>query len=74
MGSEVIGGHRQVIGVLRELEHEVDQERLIASVDVGNGTLTLIISETIGDSKNPVVEAARQLVGKRVRAARELNP
>jgi hypothetical protein len=74
MGAEVIGGHWQVIGALRKLEHEVDEKRLIASVDVGRGALTLFIKEKIGDLSNPVVEAARRLVGQHVRAAGDLNP
>jgi hypothetical protein len=69
-----MGGHWHTIGILRELTHEVDEKRWIASVDIGSGTLTLFINEKIGNISNPVVDAARQLIGQRVRADGEISP
>jgi hypothetical protein len=69
-----MGGHWHVVGILRVLTHEVDNGRFIASVDVGSGTLTLFINEKIDNISNPVVETARQLIGKRVRADGEISP
>jgi hypothetical protein len=74
MEDDAMGGYWHVVGVLRDLKHEADNKRLIASIDVGSGTLTLFINEYVGGVSNPVVEAARQLIGKRVRADGEISP
>lgn len=74
MGDEVIGGYWRVVGVLRELKHEVNEQRFVASVEVPGGTLTLFINEKVGTIRNAVVDAARELIGMQVCAEGELSP